>query len=120
MIKSRFSFCIAFSPGFSRLYLIGRNTAWKWPRCLPKGDIAVRLFHLLYLFIICSILILISSSSLEVWNCLSKCLLVGLLVISLILAVQARISFAVDMVAPQQILSLTSFPPNAVFFTCLN
>ena len=115
MIKSLFSSIITLSwPRSLRSYLNGRNSAWKWPRWRPDGDVAVRSFHFLYRFIILSIVISIFRSGLDVWNCSSRRLLAGSVVMASRLAVPARIAFAIGVVAPHPIVSQTSSTANGV------
>ena len=63
-------------------------------------------------------MISILRSGLDVWNCSSSRLLAGSVVIALILAVPARILFAVGVVAPYPIVSHTSSPASGVASAC--
>ena len=83
------------SPGILRSYLNGRNNAWKWPKCLPDGEVEVRSFQDLYQSIILSLVISISNSSFNVLNISSKHLLAKSSVIASILAVPSKISSAI-------------------------
>jgi hypothetical protein len=109
----------SLSLSLSSFAFIGRNRAWKCPKCLPDGDVLVRSFHLLYLFIIFSEAISISSSFECLFIDVSRYLNHSPSVMSIGSLIPSSSCSTLSVSAPNPIFRITSGVASGVVSACL-